>query len=56
MHLQVRKLMDSFNEATDAIPCWDEYAKTGKVPKTCSEKPKHFLAEEAAAQAGSKTA
>mmetsp|Transcript_36561 Transcript_36561/g.92332 ORF Transcript_36561/g.92332 Transcript_36561/m.92332 type:complete len:560 (-) Transcript_36561:275-1954(-) len=43
----VRALINSFNEATDAIPCWDKYAETGKVPATCDEAPKHFLAEEA---------
>lgn len=46
----VRALINSFNEATDAIPCWDEYAKTGQKPKTCDEAPKHFLAVEAAAK------
>lgn len=27
----VRALINSINEATDNIPCWDEYAKTGHV-------------------------
>lgn len=27
----VRALIKSFNEATDAIPCWDKYVETGKV-------------------------
>ncbi len=27
----VRFLINAFNEATDAIPCWPEYEKTGKV-------------------------
>ncbi len=27
----VRALINSFNEATEAIPCWDEFEKTGKV-------------------------
>ena len=45
----VRKLIDSFNEATAAIPCWDTYAESGKVPKkeACTEKPGGFLAEQA---------
>jgi hypothetical protein len=30
----VRALINSFNEATDAIPCWDKYAETGQV--SCS--------------------
>jgi hypothetical protein len=25
----VRMLINSFNEATEAIPCWDKYAETG---------------------------
>ena len=36
---QVRTLINSFNEATAAIPCWDKYAETGVVPKQCDEKP-----------------
>ncbi|KAJ9530850.1 hypothetical protein QJQ45_028857 [Haematococcus lacustris] len=48
----VRALIDAFNEATDAIPCWTEYAEAGGVvPKECKEAPKHYLAEEAAAKA-----
>lgn len=27
----VRFLINAINEATDALPCWDEYVKTGKV-------------------------
>ena len=27
----VRALISSINEATAAIPCWDEYAREGKV-------------------------
>jgi len=57
----VRTLINSFNEATDAIPCWDKYsADNGKVPTTCDEEPKFFLLEEklakeaAAKKAGSK--
>jgi hypothetical protein len=34
----VRKLVASVNEATAAIPCWDEYARTGVAPKPCNEK------------------
>jgi hypothetical protein len=30
----VRALINSFNEATDAIPCWDKYAETAQV--SCS--------------------
>ncbi|KAG1657279.1 hypothetical protein FOA52_005473 [Chlamydomonas sp. UWO 241] len=41
----VRKLIDSFNEATAAIPCWDEYAKNGQIPATCDEAPGGFIAE-----------
>eukprot|EP00798_Chlamydomonas_sp_ICE-L_P030514 gene30514-35542_t len=48
----VRALMNSFNEATDAIPCWDKYAASGVIPANCDEEPKGFLAEEAAAKAG----
>lgn len=33
----VRRLIDSFNEATAAIPCWDEYAATGKAVFDCPE-------------------
>ena len=29
--VQVRHLIRALNEATDAIPGWDEYAKTGKA-------------------------
>lgn len=35
----VRALINSINEATDALPCWDKYAETGKV-EHCDEKPK----------------
>jgi hypothetical protein len=27
----VRWLIKAFNEATDAIPCWDQYVSSGKV-------------------------
>lgn len=33
----IRTLIRSFNEATANIPCWDEYAATGKLPKACRE-------------------
>lgn len=33
----VRRLISSFNEATAAIPCWDEYAATGKAVYDCPE-------------------
>jgi hypothetical protein len=29
----VRRLIEMFNEATDAIPCWDAYAKSAPVRK-----------------------
>ena len=31
LRVQVRHLIRALNEATDAIPGWDEYAKTGKA-------------------------
>lgn len=34
----VRTLVNSVNEATANIPCWEEYARTGVRPKTCAEK------------------
>lgn len=33
----VRKLVDSINEATSNIPCWDAYARAGVKPATCNE-------------------
>lgn len=33
----VRHLINSINEATAAIPCWDEYVETGKVVTDCEE-------------------
>lgn len=33
----VRALVKSINEATQNIPCWDEYYWTGKRPATCNE-------------------
>jgi hypothetical protein len=33
----VRALVDKINEATQNIPCWDEYARTGTKPAECSE-------------------
>jgi hypothetical protein len=42
----VRTLMEAFDEATAAIPCWDEYTKTGVASYDCGEKPGGFLAEE----------
>jgi hypothetical protein len=34
----VRALVSMVNAATAGIPCWDEYARTGKRPATCDEK------------------
>ena len=31
--VQVRHLISALNEATDAIPGWDEYAKSGRAGK-----------------------
>ncbi len=31
----VRTIIAMLNEATNAIPCWDEYFKTQKVTRTC---------------------
>lgn len=41
----VRALIDAFNEATAAIPCWDEYSKSGgKMNQdNCTEEPGGFL-------------
>ena len=41
----VRALIDAFNEATAAIPCWEEYAQSGgKMKKEkCTEEPGGFL-------------
>lgn len=50
----VRTLISSFNEATAAIPCWDQYAASGTVPTTCEEKPGGFLALEAELKAQGK--
>jgi hypothetical protein len=33
----VRALINSINEATQNIPCWDDYYKTGSRPATCDE-------------------
>ncbi len=33
----VGHLISSINEATAAIPCWDEYVETGKVITECEE-------------------
>ena len=33
----VRTLISAINDATSNIPCWDEYAATGKRPATCDE-------------------
>lgn len=33
----VRALVAAINEASENIPCWDEYARTGVKPKACSE-------------------
>ena len=33
LYVQVRHLIKALNEATDAIPGWDDYAKTGKAMK-----------------------
>uniref|UniRef100_A0A383W4V9 Apple domain-containing protein n=1 Tax=Tetradesmus obliquus TaxID=3088 RepID=A0A383W4V9_TETOB len=34
----VRALISHINEATENIPCWDEYYKTGQIAATCDEK------------------
>lgn len=34
----VRALVSAINEATAAIPCWDEYARTGTAPRPCEER------------------
>ena len=46
----VRLLIDSFNEATAAIPCWDDYSKSGgKLSNgNCTEEPGGFLKVEIA--------
>jgi hypothetical protein len=36
-NLLTRRLIESINEASSAIPCWDEYAETGLVTNTCGE-------------------
>ena len=36
-NLMVRTLIASINTATENIPCWDEFAKTGVRPRTCDE-------------------
>lgn len=36
-HDMVRKLIAAINTATENIPCWDDYVKTGHVPTTCDE-------------------
>ncbi|GLC43320.1 hypothetical protein PLESTM_001458300 [Pleodorina starrii] len=33
----VRALINSINEATAALPCWDTYAETGKASYDCAE-------------------
>ncbi|KXZ44208.1 hypothetical protein GPECTOR_71g569 [Gonium pectorale] len=33
----VRALINSINEATAALPCWDQYAETGKVLYECED-------------------
>ncbi|KAG2501810.1 hypothetical protein HYH03_000310 [Edaphochlamys debaryana] len=33
----VRALINSINEATAALPCWDSYAESGKADYTCDE-------------------
>lgn len=33
----VRALVASINEASAAIPCWDEYAESGVKPASCDE-------------------
>mmetsp|Transcript_14428 Transcript_14428/g.39084 ORF Transcript_14428/g.39084 Transcript_14428/m.39084 type:complete len:552 (+) Transcript_14428:90-1745(+) len=51
----VRSLIDAFNEATDAIPCWNQYRDSmgAVVTSDCGESPKHFLLEEQQAKAAS---
>jgi hypothetical protein len=34
---QVRALINSINEGSAALPCWDKYAETGKVSYDCDE-------------------
>lgn len=34
----VRALVAAVNEATENIPCWDEYARTGTAPRPCGER------------------
>jgi hypothetical protein len=33
----VRRLIDSINEASSAIPCWEEYSYSGKADYGCAE-------------------
>ncbi len=33
LNVQVRHLIKALNEATEAIPGWDDYAKTGRAVK-----------------------
>eukprot|EP00798_Chlamydomonas_sp_ICE-L_P012386 gene12386-15579_t len=41
----VRAMIRAFNEATDAIPCWDDYyASEGEIKQDCTEPPKGWLA------------
>eukprot|EP00798_Chlamydomonas_sp_ICE-L_P000483 gene483-1889_t len=43
----VRAMIRYFNEATDAIPCWDDYVSTkGKISQDCTEPPKGWFSEE----------
>jgi hypothetical protein len=43
----VRTLINAFNEATSAIPCWNQYQQSGSVVYDCGEKPGGFLEVEA---------
>lgn len=33
----MRALINSINEASAALPCWDQYAETGKAVYDCDE-------------------
>lgn len=36
-NLLVREIISMVNEATAAIPCWDDYYRTQKVTTKCSQ-------------------
>ena len=33
----IRRLIDSINEASTSIPCWEEYSQSGKANYECPE-------------------